>query len=104
MCNEQLEYELRRGLINAGITPVVPEIEGIHARTVAREKMYVLTSLNHPFNAFENIDIRAISNEPLASPLQRICSACATISKLGGDNGSMVMMDDSEVHPFPSVI
>ncbi len=66
MGNEQMEYELRRGLINAGITSVVPDIEDTYTRTIAREKMYVVVSRKHHFNSSEQIDIKSITNEPLA--------------------------------------
>ncbi len=66
MCNEQMEYELRRGLINAGISSIVPDIEDTFARTIAREKMYVVVSRQHFLNSYEEIDIKSITNEPLA--------------------------------------
>jgi LysR family cyn operon transcriptional activator len=66
MCNDQMEYELRRGLINAGISSIVPNIIDTYARTIAREKMYVVVSKNHLLNCSEEIDLKSIKNEPLA--------------------------------------
>lgn len=66
MCNDQMEYELRRGLINAGISSIVPDIEDTFSRTIAREKMYVVVSKGHSLNCSEQIDIKLLNNEPLA--------------------------------------
>jgi len=66
MCNEQMEYELRRGLINAGISSIVPDIENTFAKTIAREKMYVIVSNKHFLATSSQVTINSITDEPLA--------------------------------------
>jgi DNA-binding transcriptional LysR family regulator len=66
MCDEQMGYELRRGLINAGITSVKSDIENTYVRTIAREKMYVVTSNKEKLNEQDYIDINDVNNRPLA--------------------------------------
>ena len=66
MCDEQMEYELRRGLVNGGITSSIPNIENTYVTTVAREKMYVIASRNHFVNLSSNVDIKSLESEPLA--------------------------------------
>ena len=66
MCNDQMEYELRRGLINAGITTVVPGIKNVSAIPIAREKIYLVASIKHKLHASKTVNIDSVSDEPLA--------------------------------------
>ncbi len=66
MCNEQMEYELRRGLINAGITSVKPKIKNLGFIPVAREKILIIASKKHPLAGNGTIDLGSIQGEPLA--------------------------------------
>lgn len=65
MCNEQMEYELRRGLINAGVTCLVPDLKNLCSIPIAREKICLIASSKHQLNSCDSVDIRFIEGEPL---------------------------------------
>jgi len=105
MCSEQIEYELRRGLINAGISAAKSDVENTCSRVIAHEKMYVLLSKKHPLSLSDSIDISSISNEPLALLSKNLMQREYINNYLKKNNvGSKIMLDLGSFDELISVV
>jgi LysR family hydrogen peroxide-inducible transcriptional activator len=65
MSDEQMSYELNRGLINAGISHNKLTLDGINSKPIAKEKMYLVSSYKHILNG-KKIDVNMLAAEPVA--------------------------------------
>lgn len=72
MGNDQLQYELRKGMVDAGITTDVSNIKNIGQSPIVREKIYLVASKEVHLNTLQPLDLASILSEPLVLPSKKI--------------------------------
>ncbi len=65
MTDDQIDYELRRGMINAAITTKVPKLKDAISIPTILEKITLITSKSNELSRVDSVCIKSLLNEPL---------------------------------------